>query len=156
MNLDQIKVENIKEILNQVRLSLESDLHDRDIRIEDGMYKFEIYPDTKDNSYESFRFDVLIKKNKSSFFGIDTSTYELIFTIKKKNYSNTWYPQDEFKLTDKKYSVEVSQIFNIVSNEFNRRDIENKNKKINQYIDLIKTTVKTEVKRDVSIDEILN
>ena len=157
MNLDQIKVENIKEILNQVNLSLESDLHDKNITKEDDFYGFQIYPENKGNSYDgSYRFDVAIKKIESSFFGIDTSSYNFNFTIKKKNYSNTWYTTDEFKISEKEHSTELRKIFDTLYGEYIRRDIENKNQKINQYIDLIKTTVKPQVKRDVSIDEILN
>lgn len=47
MNLEQIKPENIKEILNQIRLSIESDLTNKSIYKEENngksFYKWYIY-----------------------------------------------------------------------------------------------------------------
>ena len=162
MNLEQIKPENIKEILNQIRLSIESDLTNKSIYKEENngksFYKFDIYPDVEQkSSYDDiFKFDILIHKNESKFFFVDNSTYEIALEIRRKSYSNNWSPYDEIKLSQKQYFEELSKIYDLIHNEYIRKDIESKNKKINDYIGLIKTTVKPEVKRDVSIDEILN
>lgn len=162
MNLEQIKPENIKEILNQIRLSIESDLTNKSIYKEENngksFYKFDIYPDVEQkSSYDDiFKFDILIHKNESKFFFVDNSTYEITLEIRRKSYSNNWSPYDEIKLSQKQYFEELSKIYDLIHNEYIRKDIESKNKKINDYIGLIKTTVKPEVKRDVSIDEILN
>ena len=162
MNLEQIKPENIKEILNQIRLSIESDLTNKSIYKEENngksFYKFDIYPDVEQkSSYDDiFKFDILISKNESKFFFVDNSTYEITLEIRRKGYSNNWSPYDEIKLSQKQYFEELSKIYELIHNEYIRKDIESKNKKINDYIGLIKTTVKPEVKRDVSIDEILN
>lgn len=164
MNLEQIKPENIKEILNQIRLSIESDLTNKSIYKEENngksFYKFDIYPDAgKKTSFsydEIFKFDILISKNESKFFFVNNSTYEITLEIRRKSYSNNWNPYDEIKLSQKQYFEELSKIYELIHNEYIRKDIESKNKKINDYIGLIKTTVKPEVKRDVSIDEILN
>lgn len=161
MNLEQIKPENIKEILNQIRLSIESDLTNKSIYKEENngksFYKFDIYPDVEQkSSYDDiFKFDILIHKNESKFFFVD-STYEITLEIRRKGYSNNWSPYDEIKLSQKQYFEELSKIYDLIHNEYTRKDIESKNNKINDYIGLIKTTVKPEVKRDVSIDEILN
>lgn len=162
MNLEQIKPENIKEILNQIRLSIESDLTNKSIYKEENngksFYRFDIYPDVEQkSSYDDiFKFDILIHKNESKFFFVDNSTYEIALEIRRKSYSNNWSPYDEIKLSQKQYFEELSKIYDLIHNEYIRKDIESKNKKINDYIGLIKTTVKPEVKRDVSIDEILN
>lgn len=162
MNLEQIKPENIKEILNQIRLSIESDLTNKSIYKEENngksFYKFDIYPDVEQkSSYDDiFKFDILIHKNESKFFFVDNSTYEITLEIRRKSYSNKWNPYDEIKLSQKQYFEDLSKIYELIHNEYIRKDIESKNKKINDYIGLIKTTVKPEVKRDVSIDEILN
>lgn len=158
MNLDQILSENIEEIINQVKLSLESDLEFKHISIEsekeDKFYVFEILPITK--SYDGVgKFIVSIIKKTQNFLWFDNSKYEMNLKI-KGCVNHSWYDKDEISITDKKYHNILSKIYLLSSNEYIRRDKAEKNKQINEYIDLIKTTVKPEVKRDESINEILN
>lgn len=109
------------------------------------------------NHDDTHKFVVSIKKKSSSIFWIDISTYEIHVKIKRSGASSySWYDRDEFKISDDKYSTALGKIYQTVLNEFNRRDIAEKNEKITGYIDMIKTTVKPEVKRDESIEEILN
>lgn len=158
MNLEQILPENVQEVINQIKLSLESDLSNKNLDKDDAeCYSFEIQPKQKAAYEDTYKFVVSIKKKSSTFFWIDTSKYELVVKVKRSGTSSyNWYDRDEFKVSDSKYSNSLSKIYQIIFDEFSRRDIEEKNKKMADYIDLIKTTVKPEVKRDESIEEILN
>lgn len=158
MNLEQILPENIELIINQIKLSLESDLTNKYITKESAdQYSFDIEPKIKKNSYDdTYKFVVSIKKKTSSVFWIDTSTYEMLVKIKRSGSSYNWYDKDEFKISDKNYSKNLQKIYELVDDEHERRDIADRNKKMVEYIDLIKTTVKPEFKRDESIEEILN
>ena len=80
----------------------------------------------------------------------------MLVKIKRSGSSYNWYDKDEFKISDKNYSKNLQKIYELVDDEHERRDIADRNKKMAEYIDLIKTTVKPEFKRDESIEEILN
>lgn len=94
MNLEQILPENVQEIINQIKLSLDSDLQTKKISKEDAeCYQFEIEPKYKKSTHDdTHKFVVSIKKKSSSIFWIDISTYEIHVKIKRSGASSySWY-----------------------------------------------------------------
>jgi hypothetical protein len=159
MNLDQITPENINEILNQIKLSIVSELDNKGIYLESKGYNFEIVPEYDVNrSSEMYKFEINIKKEEVKGIWSNRSKYEIDIEVRRKNSSsyNNWSADEHIKISDKRHYATISKIYEIVNNEYIRRDILQKNKKMCDYIGLIKTTVKAEMKRDEVIQEILN
>ena len=157
MNLDQISPDNIREILNQIKLSLISELENKGIYLEGKCYSFEIEPKYVDSRYDDkFKFKINVKKEEVKGFWGNSSKYEIDIEIRRNVNSYSWSPHDTIKMSDKEHQEAISKIYELVDVEYIRRDIAQKNKKISDYIGLIKTTVKAEMKRDETIHDILN